>query len=98
MGDSVWRNSESSCFREEEKSGAGRTAMWRGWLLRRSSLAVDELGATSSKGLTVSRCAEHSRSIVGKSQVGLWVRRVTARLTKWEGGREKGWGEIKEDR
>ena len=24
--------------------------MWRGWLLRRSSLAVDELGVTSSKG------------------------------------------------
>ena len=23
MGESVWRNSESSCFREEEKSGAG---------------------------------------------------------------------------
>jgi len=39
------------------------------------------LKATQSEGLIASNCARHSRSIVGKSQVGLWVNRVTARLT-----------------
>jgi hypothetical protein len=43
--------------------------------------------------LVGSKWAQHSRSIVGKSQVGLWVSRVTARLTTWErGGRDKGLG------
>jgi hypothetical protein len=30
--------------------------------------------------------------MVGKSQVGLWVSRVTARLTSWDGGEGQGLG------
>jgi hypothetical protein len=44
------------------------------------------LKVTESEDLIASNCARYSRSIVGKSQVGLWVNRVTARLTTRRGG------------
>ena len=88
MGDSEIGNSGSSlgtCFKQEEKS----TACWeeatcKGRLARRSSLAIREAEPISSVVMVASCYAQHSRSIVGKSQAksqaGWRVSRVTARL------------------
>ena len=85
MGDSAIANSESSlvtCFKQEEKSTAGwEVETWSWWLARRSSLAIREAGAEAVESVMVALfCAQHSRSIIGKSQAGLRVSRVTARL------------------
>lgn len=85
MGDSKSGNSDSSlgtCFKQEEKSTAGwEEATCRGRLVRRSSLAIRDAGAAVWSVVMVALCyAQYSRSIVGKSQAGLRVSRVTARF------------------